>query len=176
MKQGPVRTFKKYPNRRIYDTELCRYVTLQELATFVREGNRIEVRDSKDSSDLTRHVLLQVILEEQGRIDILPIDLLHLVIRTQGTIQQAPLAQFLGQSLGQFQSMGDAWTRQIQSLFPLGWSGPRPPGATPSSPAPESTPEPGTAAPGRATEGQPQDLDTIRRRMEEMVGRLQKRS
>jgi len=104
---------KKYPNRRLYDTEQSRYITLAELAETVRGGRRVEVVDSKTGDDLTRAVLLQVILEEQDRLDLLPIELLHHVIVVQGTAQAGATTAFLSGSLKQFLDLGQQWTRNV---------------------------------------------------------------
>ena len=60
-----VRVLKKYPNRRLYDTEVSSYVTLTDVKAMVLEGGAFEVRDAKTGEDLTRAILLQIILEEE---------------------------------------------------------------------------------------------------------------
>ncbi|MDP7114655.1 MAG: polyhydroxyalkanoate synthesis regulator DNA-binding domain-containing protein, partial [Myxococcota bacterium] len=77
---------KKYSNRRLYDTRRSRYITLDDLAGMIRDGATVKVVDANKGSDLTRLVLTQVILEEQDRIDLLPVDLLHHIIKVQGTM------------------------------------------------------------------------------------------
>jgi polyhydroxyalkanoate synthesis repressor PhaR len=108
---------KKYANRRLYDTEQSRYITLAELSTIVREGRTVEVVDAKSGDDLTRQVLVQVILEEQERLDLLPIDMLHQVIRVQGTIQAGALSSFLSESMTRFMDMGETWKGQVEGAF-----------------------------------------------------------
>lgn len=74
--------FKKYPNRRLYDTQKSAYVTLTELADLVRSGRRIEVRDAQTKEDVTAFILTQVILEEaKNKNALLPVPLLHLIIQ-----------------------------------------------------------------------------------------------
>jgi polyhydroxyalkanoate synthesis repressor PhaR len=104
---------KKYANRRLYDTEQSRYITLSELAETVRGGRRVDVVDAKTGESLTRQVLVQVILEEQERLDLLPIELLHHVIKVQGTAQASATATFLSQSLTQFMGVGEQWSRAV---------------------------------------------------------------
>ncbi|MBS0486064.1 MAG: polyhydroxyalkanoate synthesis regulator DNA-binding domain-containing protein, partial [Proteobacteria bacterium] len=58
-----VRVIKKYPNRRLYDTEISSYITLEEVRQLVIDGEEFEVRDAKTGDDLTRSVLLQIIAE-----------------------------------------------------------------------------------------------------------------
>src|SRR5204862_417894 len=61
---GP-RILKKYPNRRLYDTEISSYITLSDVKAMVLKGTAFEVRDAKTGEDLTRSILLQIILEEE---------------------------------------------------------------------------------------------------------------
>jgi polyhydroxyalkanoate synthesis repressor PhaR len=59
------RIIKKYPNRRLYDTEISSYITLEEVRQLVLDGEHFEVRDAKSGEDLTRSVLLQIISEHE---------------------------------------------------------------------------------------------------------------
>jgi len=73
---------KKYPNRRLYDTEQSRYVTLEQVRGLIREGRRVMVRDAKSDEDVTAFILTQIVMEQartQGNT--LPVSLLHLFIR-----------------------------------------------------------------------------------------------
>lgn len=73
---------KKYSNRRLYDTTHKRYVTLDEIAELIKQGNEIKVIDSQTDEDITRVILIQVILEsEKHNADILPISFLHMLIK-----------------------------------------------------------------------------------------------
>src|SRR5574343_678363 len=62
---NPVRVIKKYPNRRLYDTETSAYITLSEVKALVMRSEPFVVRDAKTNDDLTRSILLQIILEEE---------------------------------------------------------------------------------------------------------------
>jgi polyhydroxyalkanoate synthesis regulator protein len=62
-----IRTIKKYPNRRLYDTEISSYITLEEVRQLVLDGETFEVRDAKSGEDLTRSVLLQIISEHEEK-------------------------------------------------------------------------------------------------------------
>ena len=64
--EGHLRIIKKYPNRRMYDTETSSYVTLAEIKALVMAGTPFVVRDAKTQDDLTRSILLQIILEEEA--------------------------------------------------------------------------------------------------------------
>jgi polyhydroxyalkanoate synthesis repressor PhaR len=83
---------KKYGNRRLYDGEASRYVTLGEIATKIRKGVEVRVVDAKTGADLTQPTLAQVILEDRNAGQLLPIPLLHQLIR----MGDDALADFLG--------------------------------------------------------------------------------
>ncbi len=72
---------KKYANRRLYDTAASRYVTLDEVAERIRGGEEVIVIDAADGSDLTQATLTQLILESRGAAKLLPVPLLHQLVR-----------------------------------------------------------------------------------------------
>jgi len=73
---------KKYANRRLYDTEKSRYITLNQVADMIREGNQVEVRDAKTKEDVTNFILTQIVLEEvKNKNALLPSPVLHLIIQ-----------------------------------------------------------------------------------------------
>lgn len=80
-------TIIRYPNRRLYDRSRGRYVTLRDIEDTVRNGRSVIVRDSKTGEDLTRPLLIQIILERHPeRMELFPLSLLHLIIRTDGVM------------------------------------------------------------------------------------------
>ncbi|MGO8970719.1 MAG: polyhydroxyalkanoate synthesis regulator DNA-binding domain-containing protein [Myxococcaceae bacterium] len=83
---------KKYGNRRLYDADSSRYVTLAEVAAKVRKGAEVRVVDAKSGADLTQQTLTQVIMEEGNAAQLLPVPLLHQLIR----MGDDALADFLG--------------------------------------------------------------------------------
>ncbi|MEL6761296.1 MAG: polyhydroxyalkanoate synthesis regulator DNA-binding domain-containing protein [Myxococcota bacterium] len=83
---------KKYSNRRLYDTEASRYITLVELAELVEGGTDVRVVDAKSGQDLTQVTLMQIILDGRGAAELLPIELLTQLIR----MGDDALAEFLG--------------------------------------------------------------------------------
>jgi polyhydroxyalkanoate synthesis repressor PhaR len=83
---------KKYSNRRLYDTEESRYITLEELAQRIRAGADVQVLDAKSGADLTQATLAQIILESRGAAKLLPTGLLTQLIR----MGDDALAEFLG--------------------------------------------------------------------------------
>ena len=83
---------KKYGNRRLYDTEASRYVTLEEIAERVRLGEDLRVVDAKSGQDLTQITLAQIILESRGAARLLPVPLLKQLVR----MRDDALAEFFG--------------------------------------------------------------------------------
>ena len=78
-----MRTIKKYPNRRLYDTEDSKYITLEDISVLVFENKEFVVMDAKTESDLTRNILLQIIIEkEQSSIPIFSTRVLTQIIRS----------------------------------------------------------------------------------------------
>jgi polyhydroxyalkanoate synthesis repressor PhaR len=73
---------KKYANRRLYDTEQSKYVTLNEVAQRIRSGQQVEVIDAKSKEDVTAFILSQIIMEAaRGKNSLMPVTLLHLIIQ-----------------------------------------------------------------------------------------------
>jgi len=123
---GP-RILKKYPNRRLYDTHTSAYITLADVKKMVLEGDAFEVRDAKSGDDLTRSILLQVILEEEtGGVPMFSTQMLAQIIRFYGHAMQGVMGNWLEKNL-------QALT-ELQSRF-------APPGAKGLYDAPPLTPE-----------------------------------
>jgi polyhydroxyalkanoate synthesis repressor PhaR len=85
-------TIKKYSNRRLYDTQASCYVTLEELAARIRNGDDVRVVDARSAEDLTQATLVQIVLESRGAGRLLPTPLLVQMIR----MGDGALAEFLG--------------------------------------------------------------------------------
>ena len=95
-----VRVLKKYPNRRLYDTQSSSYITLADVKRMVLAGQEFEVRDAKDGGDLTRSILLQIILEEEsGGVPMFTTDMLSQIIRFYGHAMQGAMGAVLEQNL-----------------------------------------------------------------------------
>ena len=100
---SPTRVIKKYPNRRLYDTEESRYITLADIRDLVLNDTELTVIDKKTGDDITRAILLQVISEqEQNGNAIMSETFLIQVIRSYGGIEAEQLAEHLAQSLRAF--------------------------------------------------------------------------
>ncbi len=73
---------KKYPNRRLYNTQTSSYITIKDVAEFIKSGNRVEVQDAENGDDVTALVLTQIIMDKaKNNQGLLPVSLLHLVIQ-----------------------------------------------------------------------------------------------
>ncbi|MCH7741945.1 MAG: polyhydroxyalkanoate synthesis repressor PhaR [Proteobacteria bacterium] len=99
-----MREFKKYPNRRLYDMEESRYVTVEDLRKILLQGESISVVDSKSGADLTRTVLLQIISEQEGEghEPILTNRVLEQLVRFYGDTMQGVVSRYIEQSIMTF--------------------------------------------------------------------------
>ena len=114
---GP-RILKKYPNRRLYDTRLSSYITLADVKTMVLSGEHFEVRDAKTSEDLTRSILLQIILEEEtGGVPIFSAPMLSQLIRFYGHAMQGMMGSFLEKNLQTFTDIQARLSEQSKGLY-----------------------------------------------------------
>jgi polyhydroxyalkanoate synthesis repressor PhaR len=114
-----LRLLKKYPNRRIYDTELSRFVTLADVRQLVIERIPFQVLHSKTGKDLTRSVLLQIIseLEEEGHESLLTNRVLEELIRFYGERMVGLMAPFLEGQIIQYLAAHDKMRGQFQKAF-----------------------------------------------------------
>ena len=114
---GP-RILKKYPNRRLYDTQLSSYITLADVKTMVLSGERFEVRDAKSGEDLTRSILLQIILEEEtGGVPIFSAPMLSQLIRFYGHSMQGMMGSYLEKNLQTFTDIQARLAEQSKGLY-----------------------------------------------------------
>jgi polyhydroxyalkanoate synthesis repressor PhaR len=88
---------RRYGNRRLYDAWLSRCVTMDEIASFVRAGEEVRVLDADNGADITRRILVQIILEEQNRnqLDVLPVSLLRSILTARSESVSGWLEQYL---------------------------------------------------------------------------------
>ena len=90
---------KRYASRRLYNTETSDYVTLEDIAGFIRDGREVQIVDLKSGDDLTRQYLLQIVAEHESRGEnVLPIDVLTDLVRSYTTQAQSVVPQFLAMS------------------------------------------------------------------------------
>jgi polyhydroxyalkanoate synthesis repressor PhaR len=116
------RVIKKYPNRRLYDTDTSSYITLTEVKQLVMDGELFVVKDVKSGEDLTRSILLQIILEEEANgSPMFTAPVLANVIRFYGHTMQGFMGGYLEKSI---QSLMDIQSRfgEQQGLTPEMWT------------------------------------------------------
>src|SRR5450759_1582984 len=114
---GP-RILKKYPNRRLYDTEVSSYITLADVKAMVLTGEDFEVRDAKTGEDLTRSILLQIILEEKtGGVQIFSAPMLSQLIRCYGHAMQGMMGSYLEKNLQTFTDIQARLAEQSKGLY-----------------------------------------------------------
>src|SRR5580698_5892921 len=126
--QVPPVVVKKYANRRLYNTESSSYITLENLAEMVRAGRDFVVYDAKSGDDITRGVLTQIIVEEEGKgHNLLPTNFLRQLIGFYGGAMQGVVPGYLDQAMKAFtqhqEQMQTAMKRTVgsmSSLFPFG--------------------------------------------------------
>jgi polyhydroxyalkanoate synthesis repressor PhaR len=180
-------TIKKYANRRLYNTGTSTYVTLEDLATMVKDGDDFVVFDAKTGEDITRAVLAQIIFEQEnkeGGQNLLPINFLRQLIRFYGDSMQMLVPRYLEVSLESLTQQQEKFRSQMASAF----------GATGFGPleeqvrrnmemfekafgmfAPFVRKENQAAVDKAAAAGEPSgDIDTMKRQLEEMQKRLDK--
>jgi polyhydroxyalkanoate synthesis repressor PhaR len=190
-------TVKKYANRRLYNTETSTYVTLEDLALMVKRGEDFVVFDAKTGDEITRSVLAQIIFDQEGKSgqSLLPISFLRQLIRFYGDSMQMLVPSYLEFTLDKLTNGQHNFREQIEASFGAKLL----PGGTLRNPmfdqledqtrknmkmfsqaltmfnpftgplTPTATPEPEPAA-------KADDLETMKRDMEEMQKRLERLS
>ncbi|MBW0158841.1 polyhydroxyalkanoate synthesis repressor PhaR [Sedimentimonas flavescens] len=109
---------KRYASRRLYNTETSDYVTLEDIASFIREGREVQIIDLKSGDDLTRQYLLQIIAEHESRGEnVLPVDVLTDLVRSYTTSAQSVVPQFLAASFEMLRE-GQSQLMEQFSSFP----------------------------------------------------------
>lgn len=105
---------KRYASRRLYNTETSDYVTLEDIASFIREGREVQIVDLKSGDDLTRQYLLQIIAEHESRGEsVLPVDVLTDLVRSYTTQAQSVVPQFLAAS---FEMLREGQSKLMENL------------------------------------------------------------
>jgi polyhydroxyalkanoate synthesis repressor PhaR len=114
----PARLIKKYPNRRLYDTRTSVYITLADVKKLVVEGEDFQVVDAKTGEDLTRSILLQIILEEEAAgAPMFSSDVLAQFIRSYGNAMQGMLGAYLERNMQLFGEIQKSLREQSQKVY-----------------------------------------------------------
>lgn len=113
-----LRVLKKYPNRRLYDTQTSSYITLAEVKQMVLDGEPFEVRDAKTGDEITRSILLQIILEEEtGGVPIFTTQMLAQLIRFYGHAMQGMMGAYLEKNLQTFVELQGRMMESTKGLY-----------------------------------------------------------
>ena len=124
---GEDRLIKKYPNRRLYDTQTSTYVTLSDIKNLVMANEVFKVVDAKTEEDLTRNILLQIILEEEaGGAPVFSSQMLSQIIRFYGNSMQGLMGNYLEKTMQSFVDIHNKLGDQTKGLgagsTPEAWS------------------------------------------------------
>jgi polyhydroxyalkanoate synthesis repressor PhaR len=152
---------RKYPNRRLYDTSRSTYVNLEELAELIRAGHDVKIMDAKTEEDLTKEVLLQIVLDVLRGVDLLPIGMLRRLIRASGT---GPAHLLLRQQLSTGLDLVSTQLDRMEALL-----------QPPPAPPPPKKPEPPEPAEDRAAKEADPELDELRARLAALEARLSRK-
>ncbi len=118
MSKDDVRIIKKYPNRRIYDTVESRYITLGDVRSMIVEGVEFQVIDTQSKKDITRSILLQIIIEQESESDpLFSTDNLQNFIRYYAERQHQGFSEFLNQNLSFFEQQQEQFQKNMSGLM-----------------------------------------------------------
>ena len=169
---------KRYASRRLYNTETSDYVTLEDIAGFIRDGREVQIVDLKSGDDLTRQYLLQIIAEHESRGEnVLPVNVLNDLVRSYMLPGGGMMPQFLQSSFEMLRESQSKMMKNMSAMNPMakmpgfeamqaqqeaflkamtgGWSG-------------STTPEPA------AEEGSGEDLEEIKQQLADLQDKLSK--
>jgi polyhydroxyalkanoate synthesis repressor PhaR len=105
---------KRYASRRLYNTETSDYVTLEDIAGFIRQGREVQIVDLKTGDDLTRQYLLQIVAEHESKGEsVLPVDVLTDLVRSYATGMHSVVPQFLAAS---FEMLRGSQSKLMENL------------------------------------------------------------
>ncbi|MCT4556531.1 MAG: polyhydroxyalkanoate synthesis repressor PhaR [Pelagimonas sp.] len=168
---------KRYASRRLYNTETSDYVTLEDIAGFIRKGRDVQIVDLKSGDDLTRQYLLQIVAEHESKGEsVLPINVLTDLVRSYTTQATSSVPQFLAASFEMFRDSQSKWVENMTPMNPMAkgieamqaqqeaffkaMTG----GAMQTSPASEQEP----------AEEEAEDLDAIKKQLADLQNKLSK--
>lgn len=190
---------KRYASRRLYNTESSDYVTLEDIARFIRSGREVQIVDLKTGDDLTRQYLLQIIAEHEARGEnVLPLDVLTDLVRSYTAQAQSVVPQFLAMSFEMLRQGPGSLAEKMTAMNPMmaqmakmpgfeamqrqqqafleslmaGW--PAMPGIKTAAPESEAAPEPPSGAKAAAAKPAGEDLSEIRRQLAALEAKLSK--
>ena len=177
---------KRYASRCLYNTETSDYVTLEDIAGFIREGREVQIIDLKSGDDLTRQYLLQIVAEHESRGEnVLPLGVLTDLVRSYTTQAQSIVPQFLAQSFDMLRDSQSKMMENMSSISPMA----KMPGFEALQAQQEAflkamsggmpgwkMPEGGEKSASPAGQGKDEDLDAIKKQLAELQSKLNKMS
>ncbi|MBZ0122628.1 MAG: polyhydroxyalkanoate synthesis repressor PhaR, partial [Roseovarius sp.] len=111
---------KRYASRRLYNTETSDYVTLEDIAEFIRDGRNVQIIDLKSGDDLTRQYLLQIIAEHESRGEnMLPVNVLNDLVRSYATQATSMVPEFLASSFDMLRESQAQMMEKMTKANPL---------------------------------------------------------
>lgn len=164
---------KRYASRRLYNTETSDYVTLEDIAGFIRDGREVKIIDLKSGDDLTRQYLLQIVAEHESKGEsVLPINVLTDLVRSYTTHATSAVPQFLAASFDMFRDSQSKWLENVNSMNPMAK------GLEAMQAQQDAFLKAMTGAPGEDTEQAPaqsnEDLETIKQQLADLQNKLSK--
>lgn len=115
-------TIKKYSNRRLYDSTNKRYVTLDDIAALIRDGNEVKVIDSQTGADISKVILIQVVLEsEKNKEDILPVSFLHMLIKYGNKVAKDFFENYFLMMFQPYFSVQENFKKNMKLWQEMGW-------------------------------------------------------
>jgi len=111
---------KRYGNRRLYNTETSSYLNYQDLVKLIRDGHDVQVIDSRTKADVTKAVLMQVILEEEKTESVLPVSFLYQIIRARESAIQDFFKNYLSSSLEAYLKTKEEFDRRFRGFLEMG--------------------------------------------------------
>lgn len=118
---GETVVLKKYANRRLYDTEKSAYVTLNEVAAYIRQGRQVQIFDAKSHEDVTAFILTQIVLEQaKDKNALLPEGVLHMIIRYGDNLLSEFFEKYFMQTFQNFVAHKQAVDKQFQQWLEMG--------------------------------------------------------
>ncbi|HOS96510.1 MAG TPA: polyhydroxyalkanoate synthesis regulator DNA-binding domain-containing protein [Deltaproteobacteria bacterium] len=118
---GETVILKKYASRRLYNPENSSYVTLNQVSDIIRGGNDVQVLDAKTGEDVTAFILTQIVLEEaRNKNALLPVPLLHLIIRSGGTVLQEFFEKHLSDAINSYLQLKQTFDEQFRRWLNMG--------------------------------------------------------
>ncbi len=181
-KEGPGQVIiKKYSNRRLYDSTNKKYVTLDDIGALIREGNEVKVIDSQTGADISKVILIQVVLEsEKNKEDILPVSFLHMLIKYGNKVAKDFFENYFLMMFQPYFSVQENFKKNMLLWQEMGWF---PPGVKlpanldmlnfselPASNAPSAAAEP--AGEGKSIPQTSKEVEYLMEKLKELEKRV----